>query len=86
MRNIILIFIFTITALEANNNTIEKLAKTLNLIPGSKATSQWERVFSSERRIKKHRLDNLSPEKLTQLKVYLIEHAADSDQPIVPGL
>jgi len=44
------------------------------------------RVFSSKRRLKKYGLDGLEYDKLVELKHYLIEHAADSKQPVVPGL
>ena len=62
------------------------LAKKLNLQAGTKATVQWERIFSSQRHLKRYKLKNLSPQTKLQLKAYLIKHAADSEQPIVPGL
>lgn len=62
------------------------LAKKLHLYGGEKAIIQWKRVFSSPRYLKKYKLDTLDKETQEQLKVYLIQHAADSDQPIVPGL
>lgn len=65
---------------------ISSLAKVLNIYPGTKASIQWERIFSSERRLKKYTLDTLEPYQLLELKEYLIKHAADSKQPIVPGL
>jgi len=67
-------------------NNIANLAQELNLYAGTKATVQWERVFSSKRRLKKYGLDGLEYDKLVELKHYLIEHAADSKQPVVPGL
>ena len=65
---------------------IVQLAKKYNLYPGSKASIQWERVFSSERHLKRYKLENIPEPLRVSLKIYLIEHAADSDQPIVPGL
>ena len=62
------------------------LANKLNLYGGAKATIQWERVFSSPRHLKKYHLNTLDISTRNQLKAYLIEHAADSDQPILPGL
>jgi len=62
------------------------LAKELNLQAGTKATVQWERIFSSPRHLKKYKLEHLDLHARTQLKSYLIKHAADSEQPIVPGL
>ena len=81
---IFLISLVATTTLSANK--MSELAKELNLIAGTKASSQWERIFSSDRRIKKYKLDTISLDKLENLKLYLIKHAADSDQPIVPGL
>ena len=79
-----LLFIGLSTCVSANS--IAALAKELNLYPGTKATVQWERVFSSERRLKRYGLESLEYDKLVKLKYYLIKHAADSKQPIVPGL
>jgi len=67
-------------------NQISILVKELNLYPGTKASVQWERVFSSPRHLKKYKLENLSRSTKKALKIYLIKHAADSEQPIVPGL
>ena len=79
-----LVFIITVTSLSANSIAI--LAEKLNLYAGTKASVQWERVFSSERRLRRYGLDTLDYDKLVELKYYLIKHAADSKQPIVPGL
>ncbi len=65
---------------------IDKLAKELNLYAGTKASVQWKRVFSSQRRMEKYRLNLLTKEQKNSLEKYLINHAADSEQPIVPGL
>ena len=77
----ILAFITNLSA-----NTVSTLAQELNLYAGTKASVQWERIFSSDRRLKRHGLDSLDYEKLVELKYYLIKHAADSKQPVVPGL
>jgi len=73
-----------VSTIFANNS--ETLASKFNLIAGTKAVAQWERVFSSDRRMQKYKLNQLSSIELNNLKSYLINHAADSDQPIVPGL
>ena len=90
MKIIFLYFIFIITItsfLHANSSKeIDTIVSKFNLYPGTKATIQWERVFSSERRLKKYGLDQLAIEDRVKLKIYLIKHAADSEQPIVPGL
>ena len=74
------------TLYAGDSNSIENVSNELNLIPASKAIVQWERVFSSESRKKRFHIDQLSPEVQELLKAYLIEHAADSSQPMVPGL
>ena len=84
IKNLFLIFVFILVSVEANE--IRDLAKELDLYPGTKASIQWERVFSSQRRLEKYNLYNLSKETRDSLKAYLIQHAADSEQPIVPGL
>ena len=76
----------TLLADTTKGEQIAQLAKSYNLYAGSKASIQWERIFSSERHLKRYKLEEI-PESLRQeLKHYLIMHAADSDQPIVPGL
>ena len=72
--------------LSAQAQSVSDLAKELNLQAGSKASIQWERVFSSKRHMKRYKLEKLSTTELQKLRTYLIMHAADSEQPIVPGL
>jgi len=92
MKNLCIIcmlFIFTPLLPAAQMNppkNIEALAKELNLYGGQKATIQWERVFSSPRHLKRYKLEKLPISTRLALKKYLIEHAADSEQPIIPGL
>lgn len=81
----IILFLLMSTMLSANDD-IANLAKSLNLYAGTKASIQWERIFSSERRLKRYKLDKLDEIKLIKLKNYLIKHSADSKQPVVPGL
>jgi hypothetical protein len=69
-----------------NAQDVVALAKKLKLYGGTKASVQWERVFSSERHLIRYNLDPLDQETRYALKKYLIEHSADSQQPIVPGL
>lgn len=64
----------------------EGIAKKYKLYAGTKASVQWKRIFSSQRRLHKYNLDTLSQNELNSLEQYLISHAADSEQPIVPGL
>lgn len=75
-----------LTSMLIADEDMSGLAKKLNLYAGTKASIQWERIFSSQRRLKRYNLDKLNSEELNQLKNYLIKHAADSKQPIVPGL
>jgi len=73
-----------LSSLHAQN--MQELAKKLNLYPGTKASIQWERIFSSQRHMQKYKLNSLPETTLIKLKTYLVTHSADSDQPIVPGL
>jgi len=84
MRNIILTSFFLVTLVFGNS--CEKIAQSLNLYAGTKAIVQWERVFTSDRRMKKYKINTLTNDEIYNLRKYLIKHAADSDQPVVPGL
>ena len=87
MHRIIYISLFiSIIITSLSSSEISDLAKKLSLYGGTKAIIQWERVFSSQRRLKRYKLDELPQSTQDKLKVYLIEHAADSKQPMVPGL
>ncbi len=66
--------------------SVKELARELKLYPGTKAKIQWKRIFSSESKLEKYGLDSLDEEEREALKNYLMLYAADSDQPIVPGL
>jgi hypothetical protein len=57
----------------------------LNLSAGSKAAIQWKRVFRSERKMKRYKIDTLDDNTKVKLQEYLINHAIDSDQPTVAG-
>ena len=86
---LILLVLFLFNPLSARSipsTDIQILTQDLGLVAGSKASIQWKRVFSSQRRLIKYKLDHLTPQTLTKLEIYLINHAADSEQPIVPGL
>ena len=65
---------------------VKVLARDLNLQAGTKASIQWKRVFSSSRHMRRYNIDTLDQKTRDILESYLIQHAADSDQPIVPGL
>ncbi len=65
--------------------TPKQLAQKLSLSPASKAMKQWERVFKSERKMKRYKIDSLSNKEKKILKEYLINHAADSDTPEFAG-
>lgn len=83
MKIVLLIISLSIILLAKD---VSELARELSLYPGSKASIQWKRIFKSEKRLIKYKLIHLSPEVRNQLEEYLIDHAADSEQPIVPGL
>jgi len=86
LRLLLLITLIVTLDLYARHDNIEDVCKELKLVPASKAVVQWERVFSSEDRKRRYHIDQLSSETQELLKVYLIDHAADSSQPMVPGL
>jgi len=46
---------------------------------------QWERIFKSDRKMKRYGIDGLSDEDKKMLKKYLIGHSADSDAPELAG-
>jgi len=77
--------LFCVTSV-ARNLSIEDICTQMDLVPASKAVIQWERIFSSDKRKQKYKIDQLAPVVQQQLKNYLIQHAADSSQPMVPGL
>ncbi len=64
----------------------QQITKKLHLIPASKAIIQWERVFKSKQKLKRYGINTLNTEQKMQLKKYLLDHAIDSDQPIVAGV
>ncbi|MEE8588171.1 MAG: hypothetical protein V3S80_02350 [Sulfurimonadaceae bacterium] len=86
MVKILVLFSLFGSIIFANDDSIAKVCKEMKIVPASKAIVQWERVFSSEKRKKRYHIDQLSPEVQELLKAYLIQHAADSSQPMVPGL
>lgn len=86
MLKLFLFFLLLGATAFGNNDSISNISDKLNIVPASKAIVQWERVFSSEKRKQKYNIDQLSPDVQELLKAYLIQHAADSSQPMVPGL
>jgi len=86
LKHLIHFYLVTLFFTNLHADEISIVAKELNLYAGTKASVQWQRVFSSPRRMQKYKLDVLSPEVKNKLQIYLINHAADSEQPIVPGL
>lgn len=84
MKKLVLSTLILSLSLWSSNG--EELAKEYDLIAGTKAIKQWERLFKRDRKLKRLGLDKLSKEDLNSLKEYLIKHAADSDQPKAAGL
>jgi hypothetical protein len=75
-----LLFLNSLNAIEP-----KELVKKLALVPASKASVQWERIFKNKRKLKRYKLDKLTQEQRDILKKYLISHAADSDLPQYAG-
>ena len=65
--------------------TPEEIVAKLSLNPATKVIMQWERVFKSERKMKRYKIDSLTDEEKKILKEYLLSHAADSDKPKFAG-
>lgn len=63
----------------------QQLSNELKIDPSSKAIKQWERIFSTEDKLKQLGIDKLSASDKAELKKFLIDHAADSDKPTVAG-
>jgi len=84
-KYLILFLILLNLTLEADTINAEGIAYKLKLSAGSKAIVQWERVFKSERKMKRYKIDKLTSQQQDLLKEYLINHAIDSDQPTVAG-
>ncbi|MDY6853331.1 MAG: cytochrome c [Thermodesulfobacteriota bacterium] len=54
--------------------------------PVDYASTQWKRFFDREKHTKKKYIGNkVSPSEMRAVKVYLMDHAADSDHPIAAG-
>jgi len=64
----------------------ESIAIKYKIDPSKKAIAQWERIFSKAKKLKKFGIDSLSDADKSALKEYCIAHAADSDNPTVPGM
>ncbi len=79
------IFLFFLFVIKIFAVDVETLVKELDIVPAKKASIQWERVFTSKRKMKRYGLDHLTDEEKTVLKEYLISHAADSDKPKFAG-
>ena len=62
----------------------KELAMDLNLYPGTKASIQWKKIFNSQEKLEYYQITKLSEEEFLKLQKYLISHAADSQNPVVP--
>lgn len=84
LKTILLLVALSVLSLSAKSGP--ELAKDLELNAGKKAIRQWERIFDKRSRWKKYGLDKLSEADREVLKKYLLDHAADSDQPAAAGI
>ena len=81
-----LLLVFSFLTLPLFANSGKDIAKQLSLSASSKASSQWDRVFQKDRKMKKLGIDKLSDADKIALKEYLTNHAADSDTPEAAGI
>jgi hypothetical protein len=79
------LLLLTLLSVSLNAEDIEILVQKLKLSPASKAIVQWERVFKSDRKMKRYKINNLTMKEKKKLEEYLINHAIDSDMPTVAG-
>jgi len=79
------LILLTLLSISVNAKDMEVLAQQLKLSPASKAIVQWERVFKSDRKMRRYKIDTLSMQDKEKLQEYLINHAIDSDMPTVAG-
>ena len=47
---------------------------------------QWQRLFKNPRKLKRYGLEKFDLETRKKIEEYLVNHAADSDQPMVAGM
>lgn len=87
MRNnhILALLVVSILSTMAWAKSGQQLSNELKIDPSSKAIKQWERIFSTEDKLKQMGIDKLSASDKAELKKFLIDHAADSDKPTVAG-
>lgn len=64
----------------------KELASEFEISASSRVSSQWENIFSYERKMKRYGVNKLSEDEKKRLKEYLIRHAADSDHPEAAGI
>lgn len=81
-----LFFLLVALAVALSAKSGKEIAKELKLNPASKATIQWERMFSNPKRLARIGAEGLSEQEQKELKEFLIKYAADSDQPAAAGL
>ncbi len=62
-----------------------KKGKGGELTPLSKTMSQWKRYFRKDKHLKNKLSEEYNPVHLIHIKTFLINHAADSDQPETCG-
>lgn len=75
-----------VVPLIAQQHDPQNIAASYGLYGGERSTVQWMRIFSSQKHLRRYHLDKLDKQTLEALRKYLVSHAADSDQPRVPGL
>jgi hypothetical protein len=84
-NHILALLVVSILSTMAWAKSGQQLSNELKIDPSSKAIKQWERIFSTEDKLKQMGIDKLSASDKAELKKFLIDHAADSDKPTVAG-
>lgn len=64
----------------------KELAIKLKINAASKASNQWIKIFENSSKQEKFGIHKLAEDDKNKLKIYLIDHAADSDMPEMAGI
>jgi len=93
-KNILVLFFLLLTN-KLYSMTGEEIAEKFEISAADKVIVIWEKIFEkkkyrkifprSKRPLYLEAFKQLSPEDIEKIKIYLIEHAADTDKPKIVG-